>query len=82
MEDEQLRRKRHQAKLLQRRNTLIRGTVPSFTDELSESSEELLTRRVCIEYFTFLSSGRVSLFSINICIRLYRYKIIQIYNLF
>lgn len=49
MEDEQLRRKRHQAKLLQRRNTLIRGIVPLFTDELSESSEELLTRRVCIE---------------------------------
>ncbi|XP_068978381.1 leucine-rich repeat and guanylate kinase domain-containing protein-like [Bombus flavifrons] len=45
VEDEQLKRKRHQAKLLQRRNTLIRGTVPSFTDELSESSEELLTRR-------------------------------------
>ncbi|XP_050484282.1 leucine-rich repeat and guanylate kinase domain-containing protein-like [Bombus huntii] len=45
VEDEQLRRKRHQAKLLQRRNTLIRGIVPLFTDELSESSEELLTRR-------------------------------------
>ena len=49
MEDKQLKHKRYQAKLL-RRDTLIRRKVDS-TTELSESvsSEEKLTKKVCVK---------------------------------
>ncbi|CAD1474911.1 unnamed protein product, partial [Heterotrigona itama] len=48
VEDKQLKRKRYQAKLLQRRDTLIRRKVDSTTEELSESvsSEEKLTKKL------------------------------------
>ncbi|OAD59234.1 Leucine-rich repeat and guanylate kinase domain-containing protein [Eufriesea mexicana] len=48
VEDERLKRKRHQAKLLHRRDTLIRGSEYLSTAELSESisSEEVLTKRL------------------------------------
>ena len=50
VEDKQLKRKRYQAKLL-RRDTLIRRKVDLTTEELSESvsSEEKLTKKVCIK---------------------------------
>ncbi|KOC62111.1 Leucine-rich repeat and guanylate kinase domain-containing protein [Habropoda laboriosa] len=48
IEDEHLKRKRHQEKLLQRRDTLVRGADFPLIEELSESvsSEEILTKKV------------------------------------
>ncbi|XP_017793521.1 PREDICTED: uncharacterized protein LOC108575276 [Habropoda laboriosa] len=47
IEDEHLKRKRHQEKLLQRRDTLVRGADFPLIEELSESvsSEEILTKK-------------------------------------
>lgn len=66
VEDEELKRKRHQAKLLQRRDTLMQLDP---TGELalieSISSEELLIEIVCIKKFIFCFI-KITLHLINI----------------